>query len=57
MAKRKIAVQQTFVKGTTAKKEAIINLVNDPNTTVYAIKYGEYDDGKKYYTITIDNIT
>lgn len=55
--KRQIVVQQTFVKGVTAKKEAIVNLLKDPETVVYAIKTGQYEDGKKFYTVTIDNFS
>lgn len=47
--------RQTFVKGVTVNKDAIINCLKDLETIVYAIKTGEYEDGKKFFTITIDN--
>lgn len=53
--KRQIVVQQTFIKGITANKDAIINSLKNPETIAYAIKTGEYEDGKKFFTITIDN--
>ena len=57
MAKKKrITYEETYKKGIVAEKEQILKLVNMPDTILYAVKAGKYEDGKEFITITIDNV-
>ena len=56
MAKRKIILQETFVKGAlVAKKEDILEVVNNPDSILFIDSLGKYDDGKEFMTITIES--
>jgi hypothetical protein len=54
--KKRIQYQETYKKGVVAEKEQMLKLINMPETIVYAVKAGKYDDGKEFITITIDNV-
>jgi hypothetical protein len=57
MAKKKrVTYEETYKKGVVAEKQQMLNLINMPDTILYAIKAGKYEDGKEFITITIDNV-
>ena len=57
MAKRKIVEEVTFTKGTMANKEDIKKIIDrHDEVVIHSKKYGKYDDGKEFITITIDNV-
>jgi hypothetical protein len=54
--KRKIVYQEGYIKGITADKDEVINLINQPNSIIYINKVSKYDDDTGSLIITIDNI-
>ncbi len=57
MAKKKVVYQETYKKNAVRLgKEQIIDMINLPETELFALKGGRYEDGREFLTITIDNI-
>lgn len=57
MAKKRIIVEETYKKDALpAKKEVLTKFINQTDTQVYIEKTGQYEDGKEFMIIKIDNI-
>lgn len=54
--KRKIQYVETYKKNVPLKKERIIEWINKPETELFLLKFGSFDDGKGFVTLTIENI-
>lgn len=54
--KKRVVRQETWNKNTPAKKDVILKFLNQVDTKVYVLKTGQYEDGKEFINVMIDNI-
>jgi hypothetical protein len=56
-AKKRVVYQEVFNKGTVCTdKNQIIDFIKRPDSVLFAVNAGKYEDGKEFITVKIDNI-
>lgn len=56
-AKKKVVYQEGYNKETICtNKNQIIDFIKQPDTVLFAVNAGKYEDGKEFITVKIDNI-